>query len=148
MSACTERITKLWKRIDFGPESLPINYDKLESFIKENKGKFNKYLKPERVEMLELITQYFKNQAKPKDFKEFGRLTMLVRSFRIATASHMGVQGISPLEELRACRTKKITNEINTNGRIVVKLKTICIVKSFFSFLYISHLLKITIMEI
>ena len=102
------RITKLWKRIDFGPESFPIDFNQLLTFISKNLDDMNVYLKPERVRMLQLIIEFFKRGRKIENWSRLKELKKLILSFRIATAEHMGVQGISSMRELRKCRVKKI----------------------------------------
>jgi len=102
------RITKLWKRIDFGPESFPIDFNQLLTFISKNLDDMSVYLKPERVRMLQLIIEFFKRGRKIENWSRLKELKKLILSFRIATAEHMGVQGISSMRELRKCRVKKI----------------------------------------
>jgi hypothetical protein len=103
LPAYPERITKLWKRIDFGCESLPVDLGKLERFLEQNRNDLNRYLKPERVQMMRLIGQALQGDI-PLGGPGFKRLTELVKMFRLSTAEHMGVQGISSVEELKKCR--------------------------------------------
>jgi len=110
-SAYPNLITKLWKRIDFGSESLPIKFDLLKKFINDKKDDLIRYIKPERVEMVKLIIDYLNNHATPQSFSSFNRLRELVKSFRVVTASHMGVQGIASFKELKKCTIKKIISK-------------------------------------
>ncbi len=105
------RITKLWKRIDFGPESLPIDFNKLSSYISRNWDSLNTYLRPKRVKMINLIVEYFKKGRKLEHWEKQKRLKKLLRDFRIATAEHMGVQGISSMKELKKCKVRVIKSK-------------------------------------
>ena len=104
-------ITKLWKRIDFGPESFPIDFKKLNSFILKNWDDLNVYLKPERVRMLQLIIEFFNRDRNLDNWRRLKELKKLIRDFRVATTEHMGVQGISSMKELRKCKVKKVASK-------------------------------------
>ncbi len=103
-------ITKLWKRIDFGPESLPIDFNKLSGYISKHWNDLNTFLRPKRVKMLNLIIEYFKRGRRTGDWKKYHQMKRLIRDFRIATAEHMGVQGISSMKEMKRCKVKKINS--------------------------------------
>jgi len=111
LSLYPEYITKLWKRIDFGPESLTIDYHKLEQFLNKNEKELNSYLNPERVEMIKLILHFLQGEFQPDNNPEYNKLTKLVRAFRISTVEHMGIQGKSSFEKLKKCVTKKLTEK-------------------------------------
>jgi len=120
-------ITKLWKRIDFGSESLPIDFNTLENFIKDSKKDLIRFIKPERVKMIKLIVEYLKNHETPESFKSFYILKQLIKSFRVATASHMGIQGIKSFKELKKCTIKKIfseNTELTKDNSFVRRIKT------------------------
>ncbi|MFW6181676.1 MAG: hypothetical protein ACOC8N_08010, partial [Spirochaetota bacterium] len=104
LPAYPEHITKLWKRIDFGYESLPVDFERLEKFLEQNRNELCRYLKPERVRMMELIAELMQGDIPLGKGSRFRLLTDLVKMFRLSTAEHMGVQGISSVEELKSCR--------------------------------------------
>lgn len=104
-----EHISKMWKRIDFGSESLPIKFDKLESFLNENERKIKKYLGKSRTKMVMLITKYLSGLHKPDTFEQFDELQRLVRAYRDSAASHMVVEGLSPSKVFPKRKIKMIT---------------------------------------
>ncbi|MFW6138478.1 MAG: hypothetical protein ACOC7U_04820 [Spirochaetota bacterium] len=106
LSTYPEHITKLWKRIDFGYESLPVDLEKLTRFLEKNNAELNRYLKPERVKMMELIVDFLQRDLRIDKSSRFKLLTSLVNMFRLSTTEHMGVQGRSSVEELKTCRAK------------------------------------------
>ncbi|MFH1440357.1 MAG: hypothetical protein ABIG89_07335 [Candidatus Woesearchaeota archaeon] len=93
-------ITKLWKRIDFGSESMKIYWDKVADFIRTNEEDMNIFLRPKRVNMMRLITEYFMLTETSKKFRRYDELANEIYSFRKITAEHMGVQDTSPLPVL------------------------------------------------
>lgn len=58
VSDSEEKLTKLWKRIDFDIESLHIDFSKFRRFVEKNKANLEKYLTSSRVEMIELSIRY------------------------------------------------------------------------------------------
>ncbi len=115
VSDTEEHLTKLWKRIDFGSESLHIDFYKLEKYIKDYKSDLQKYLKDERYEMMDLMLQFLMSSSSPADFKKIDRLGKLVFDYRKSTTSHMSKLHHCHMEELETCKTRKINYRIGRN---------------------------------
>lgn len=103
-----EHLTKLWKRIDFGSESLHINYHKTSDFLTNNKNKLRSVLGKHRYRMLSLIVDYLKEPSVQPEFSRFDELKELVKEYRYATASHMGLLGHIPSRNFSTNNLKKI----------------------------------------
>ncbi len=110
-----EQLTKLWKRIDFGSESLHIDFYKLEKYLNDYKSDLKKYLKEERFEMMELMLQFLMNSSNPSEFEKIDRLSELVYDYRKSTTSHMSKLHHCHIEELETCKTRKINYRIGRN---------------------------------
>ena len=119
VSDSEERFTKLWKRIDFGSESLHIDFAKFDKFIGENRTSLVKFLGDERVEMMELILEFLGSSCVPCDFRNIDRLTELTHDYRKSTTSHMSKHHHCHMDELDKCRTRTITYKI---GRTIKDL--------------------------
>jgi hypothetical protein len=122
LSILPSHISKMWKRIDFGCESLNINYDKLDLFMFENKKKLLKYLGIPRVKMIELASKYLNTT----DSIITEELQHLVKLYRISTANYMGIEGLSPSKFLPKRKNKTITfkrKEIRPNVSYFRKIR-------------------------
>jgi hypothetical protein len=104
-----DHLTKLWKRIDFGPESLHINYHKADHFLNQNIDNLKAVIGKNRYKMLRLIVDYAKEPANQINFSRFDELKALVKEYRHATASHMGLQGHIPVRDFSSGKLKKIS---------------------------------------
>lgn len=72
------RYTKLWKRIDLGPESLSIDFDKTLKFLLTNKESLIKSLEPKRYDMIYLMAEFLSNyENTPNNFPDFKHLQTL-----------------------------------------------------------------------
>ncbi len=83
----TFQMSSIWKRIDFGPSSLRIDYDSVERFLIDNERKVKDTLRLERYNMLTLALDYLKEDRKMSDFDK-GRLEILVGQYRRRTLQH------------------------------------------------------------
>jgi hypothetical protein len=83
----------LWKRIDFGFDSTPINLETLQKFLNDNRKDLNVFLRFERVEMMVLAVKYLIN---PKELKEIeiGKLEVLVGDYRRWSLCHYTSHGM------------------------------------------------------
>jgi hypothetical protein len=83
----------LWKRIDFGPMSLNIDFDKLIKFLHDKKNDLIDVLRSERYEMVKLAVEYL---TKGKEMKEIdiGRLDALLGEYRRSTLRHYIVKNL------------------------------------------------------
>ena len=82
-----ERLSKMWKRIDFGDRSIVVNYDEVEKYLKEDKADLKHFLGDDRYNLMFLALNYLKR----KDFsdKEKKMLETLARKYRESTLSHL-----------------------------------------------------------
>jgi hypothetical protein len=80
-------MSSLWKRIDFGYESMKIDFDKLSQFLHDNREDLEKVLREERYDMIVLATEYL---MKGKDMNDvdIGRLDSLVGDYRRSSLRH------------------------------------------------------------
>lgn len=80
-------INCLWKRIDFGYESMKIDIEKLSRFLHDEREDLEKVLRTERYEMIVLAKEYL---TKGKDMNEvdMGRLDSLVGDYRRSSLRH------------------------------------------------------------
>ncbi len=85
------KMNLVWKRIDFGSNSLPIDYEKLSKFLKDNKSKLIGMLRMERYEMVKLAIKYLTN--KKMDRFDIGKLDILVASYRYNSLRHYVSRG-------------------------------------------------------
>ena len=94
-------MSMLWKRIDFGPKSLKIDYNKLSKFLDENRKNLIEVLRNERYEMLQLAVEYLTKGVKMKEL-DIGRLDVVVGEYRRSSLRHyiskeLGVTKSTPL---------------------------------------------------
>jgi len=87
-------LCSLWKRIDFGPESIRIDWNKLLRFLVDRKRLLVAKLRIERYEML-LLTVKFLTQRKQIKEGEIVRLTDLIGSYRCNSLEHYA-KGFGP----------------------------------------------------
>jgi hypothetical protein len=82
----------LWKRIDFGYESMRVDLDKLSQFFHDEKENLETVLRTERYEMIVLAKEYL---AKGEEMREvdIGRLDSLVGEYRRSSLRHYVSRG-------------------------------------------------------
>jgi len=80
-------MSSLWKRIDFGYESMKIDFDKLSQFLHDNKEDVERVLRTERYEMIILAMEYL---VRGRDMNEvdIGRLDSLAGEYRRSSLRH------------------------------------------------------------
>jgi hypothetical protein len=83
----------LWKRIDFGPMSLNIDFEKLIRFINENRNELIDVLRHERYEMIKLSVEYLTNRTNMKEIN-IGRLDALIGEYRRSSLRHYIVKNL------------------------------------------------------
>ncbi|MGC9088607.1 MAG: hypothetical protein ACP5IV_00450 [Caldisericia bacterium] len=93
ISLMPEKISNLWKRIDFGVKSIKFDYEKIRNYIKKNERDLIEILSKERVEMLLLSLDFLLKKEGLNTFNEekFERLKYLIELFLKSTFDHMGV---------------------------------------------------------
>jgi hypothetical protein len=77
----------LWKRIDFGPKSLNIDFDKILKFLNDKRQDLIHVLKTERYEMLLLAVEYITKGSKMKEI-DIGRLETFIGEYRRSSLRH------------------------------------------------------------
>jgi len=82
-----------WKRIDFGPRSIRINYDKVDEFLKENKEEITFVLDRERERyiLMQLVCRYLEGNSLSEKEKE--KIRELAYDFRLSSLSHLKKRG-------------------------------------------------------
>ena len=88
-------LSPFWKRIDFGPRSVPISYETLFKYLRENRTDLVNVLRLERYQMMELIANYISKGAKSMKSKDLARLEFLVADYRRSTLRHMTSSGMN-----------------------------------------------------
>jgi len=83
----------LWKRIDFGPMSLNIDFQKLLKFLNEKRNDLIDILRNERYEMLRLSVEYLTNGKNMKEI-DIGRLDALIGEYRRSSLRHYIVKNL------------------------------------------------------
>lgn len=83
----------LWKRIDFGPMSLNIDFDKLLKFLNENRNDLIDVLRNERYEMVRLSVEYLTKGNNMKEI-DIGRLDALIGEYRRSSLRHYIVKNL------------------------------------------------------
>ena len=83
----------LWRRIDFGFDSTPINYEGLKNFLERNQKDLNNFLRFERYNMLMLALEYLTNSKAMKEI-DIGRLEALVGDYRRWSLCHFTSRGM------------------------------------------------------
>jgi hypothetical protein len=84
----------LWKRIDFGPMSLNIDFEKLTKYIFENRNDLIDVLRSERYEMIRLSVEYLTNGNNMKEI-DIGRLDALIGEYRRSSLRHYIVKNLN-----------------------------------------------------
>jgi hypothetical protein len=100
-SAGWSELNCLWKRIDFGENSIRIDYDKLLRFLHDEEQKLRQALRSERYEMLILAYEYL-TKGERMDRVNIGRLDALVGDYRLSSLRHHISRGLGVSEELIA----------------------------------------------
>jgi len=90
-------LNPLWKRIDFGPASIRINYDELRKFLNNREKDLRAMLRSERYEMMILALDYLTDFQK-MDRLDIGRLDSLVGNYRLSSLRHHISRGIGTHE--------------------------------------------------
>lgn len=81
------KLNCLWQRIDFGPKSIGINFQRLKYYIEVHKQSLLEILHIDRYEMMNLAIEFLMNGTLEQ--KDWGRLEILTRFFRTSTLRHL-----------------------------------------------------------
>ena len=90
-------LSLLWKRIDFGPMSLNIDFDKLLKFLHDKRKDLISVLKSERYEMLMLAVEYLTKGMKMREL-DIGRLDALIGEYRRSSLRHHTTKDLGTAE--------------------------------------------------
>jgi hypothetical protein len=82
----------MWKRIDFGYQSVKIDLQELEKFLHDERDDLIDVLRYWRYEMLALAKEYLSNREKMRE-RDIGRLETLVADYRRSTLHHLISRG-------------------------------------------------------
>jgi hypothetical protein len=82
----------LWKRIDFGYQSIKIDFQELKRFLHDEREELINVLRYWRYEMLLLAKEYLQNRGNMRE-RDIGRLETLVADYRRSTLSHLVSRG-------------------------------------------------------
>jgi hypothetical protein len=82
-------LNPIWKRIDFGPASAPMDYEKIMRFLRDHQESLVTVLRGERYRMMVLATKYldWSTRATLSDY-EFGELETLIGYYRLSSLQH------------------------------------------------------------
>ena len=92
-NAAQPKLNRLWKRIDFGPRSIRLDYDSLLDYLTKNEKDIRETLRVGRYDMMVLACIYF---VKRESFgaKEREKLNMLVLDYRFSTLAFLNARGV------------------------------------------------------
>lgn len=81
----------LWKRIDFGPQSVHVDWDKLIEYLRANRENLANVWGEKRTAMVGMIVYYLKNReaGNPAGFFDEAAFYSLLREYRVSTLKHL-----------------------------------------------------------
>jgi len=86
-------LNRLWKRIDFGPRSIRLDYEKLLGYLREHETDIRETLRVGRYDMMILACGHLLN-SEAMNRKEHGRLNMHVLDYRFSTLAFLNARGV------------------------------------------------------
>src|SRR3989344_2138577 len=92
------RLSRAWKRIDFGSRSLRIDYEKLMRYLDDHRDDIIHALGTERLEMMELACRYLDDENSVTE-KGMGGLERLAYNFRRSTLRHLNMRGFGSIDQ-------------------------------------------------
>lgn len=90
----TFELNVIWKRIDFGENSMNIDYDKCADYLNRNRYQLKEQLRPERFDMLELTVRYLSNIKTMPEF-DLKLLMKYIQDYRVKSVDHYISHGTS-----------------------------------------------------
>lgn len=91
-NASQPTLNSLWSRIDFGPRSIRLDYERLLERLKENEQDVRETLRVGSYDMM-MTCRYLLNRGHV-DLKERERLEMLVLDYRLSTLAYISARGV------------------------------------------------------
>jgi hypothetical protein len=79
------RLSSIWRRIDFGMLSCPFDFDKLHRFMRDNRDSLVHILRSDRYEMMKLTVRYLNPDEEKLDLREIGKLEVFVGGYRTSS---------------------------------------------------------------
>ena len=92
-SASQPILNRLWKRIDFGPRSIRLDYERLLNYLRKNEQDIKETLKVGRYDMIMTACKYLLNQGKIEP-REREKLEMLALDYRLSTLAYLNARGV------------------------------------------------------
>ena len=86
-------LNRLWKRIDFGPRSIKLDYEKLLDYLGKREEDIRETLRVGRYDMMVLACNYLIKRGLV-DSKEREKLDMLVLDYRLSTLAFLNARGV------------------------------------------------------
>jgi len=86
-------LNRLWKRIDFGPRSIKLDYEKLLDYLGKRDEDIRETLRVGRYDMMVLACKYLIKKGFV-DSKERDKLDMLVLDYRLSTLAFLNARGV------------------------------------------------------
>ena len=83
----------MWKRIDFGPRSIRLDYERLLNYLRKNEQDIRETLKVGRYDMMMTACKYLLNQGKIEP-REREKLEILVLDYRLSTLAYLNARGV------------------------------------------------------
>jgi len=86
-------LNRLWKRIDFGPRSIKLDYERLLDYLGKREEDIRETLRVGRYDMMVLASKYLIKRGLV-DSKEREKLDMLVLDYRLSTLAFLNARGV------------------------------------------------------
>ena len=86
-------LNRLWKRIDFGPRSIKLDYERLFNYLRKNEQDIRETLRVGRYDMMMMACKYFV-KAGSVTAKEHEKLNMLILDYRLSTLAFLNARGV------------------------------------------------------
>ena len=86
-------LNRLWKRIDFGPRSIRLDYQRLLEYLERYEAEITHTLKVGRYDMMMLACKYLLRGG-DIERREYEKLSMLVLDYRFSTLAFLNARGV------------------------------------------------------
>jgi hypothetical protein len=87
-------LNRLWKRIDFGPRSIKLDYDRLLDYLRRNESDIRDTLRVGRYDMMMLACKYLLKGGSIEP-KEHEKLRMLILDYRLSTLAYFNAKELA-----------------------------------------------------
>jgi hypothetical protein len=86
-------LNRLWKRIDFGPRSIKLDYERLFNYLRKNEEDIRETLRVGRYDMMMMACKYLVKGGSVTA-KEHEKLNMLIFDYRLSTLAFLNARGV------------------------------------------------------